>query len=224
MRKHFQLPSWFRVLVWGLIGSVLLHWVMLDFLRGTVSLSLQGDSSLQVRLSEPSMDAASSGTAASAEALRDAAVDSAAEPVRRASAAGVSRAPEPSATQRFPSARAVPESLPATNTPAEFARISMAGLRSGSREEALIGMRLALAEALGPLQMSASVLVWCDFDAVGQLRGLRSDVSLPKAELLRLQQLASRLAVPAALLGQDFVLDLAFDQNVGGGSRSMVRN
>jgi len=100
----------------------------------------------------------------------------------------------------------------------------MAGLRSGSREEALIGMRLALAEALGPLQMSASVLVWCDFDAVGQLRGLRSDVSLPKAELLRLQQLASRLAVPAALLGQDFVLDLAFDQNVGGGSRSMVRN
>lgn len=200
---HGSLPSWWRVLGWGLLASVVLHWIAMDLLRGAgLQRSASGRNALEVRLHapEPQTAQATPLAAAPAATLADKHVA-----VKSTGGAPTSRVPVPAAENS--SARAA-ERPSAGETP------TIAGLRSGRASEALVALRLAFAQSLDGLLPSGNTAttLWCDFDAQGRLskvhgEGLDADIAM----LAAVKAAAARITLPEALRGGPFTLDLLLE-------------
>lgn len=99
----------------------------------------------------------------------------------------------------------------------------MEGMRSGRPEEALVALRLALAEVLArdaaPSLPNRTLSLSCDFDAGGRLVEVRGAPGTSATFLSWIKRGAARLITPEALLGQPFSLDVVLEaQEEGRGS------
>jgi hypothetical protein len=200
------IPNWMRVLGWGLLASLVLHWVVLDLARAVAWLPrTPGTAPLQVTLE------ARASVARQAEANEKPGELAAASPNAQA------RAAKPGAP-----AAGLPLSPPLPLVPVTEEVVHSVGMRSGQPAEAMVALRLAMAAVLAEdkrlapaMQALQPGLLWCDFDDVGHLVDVRiTEGAVPSALRNGLRQAAERIAVPETLLGRAFSLDLLVETSV----------
>jgi hypothetical protein len=112
---------------------------------------------------------------------------------------------------------AAADGVPVRRSEALPAAIQIEGLRSGKSAEAMVAMRLAIAQSLDMQSESVknlprAVLLWCDFDAAGQLVAVRGESGIMSLGLqAAVRRAAASVALPERLVGQAFSLDLLLE-------------
>ncbi|HSD37831.1 MAG TPA: hypothetical protein VLC92_09995 [Rhodocyclaceae bacterium] len=200
------IPNWCRMLGWGLLASLVLHWVVFDLMR--VAAWLPATSRLTVLRVKLPEDV---GLVARDEvpSVATGAPVRSAMPAHISTSASARTSPE---IARKPSERVLPHVLPDT-TPA---LIQAEGLRSGQSAEATVALRLSIARSLaqsrGLPSLSQALLLMCDFDAAGRLLVVR-DISgaAQPAVLVGVRRAVEQVALPPILLGQAFSLDVLLE-------------
>ncbi|MFT3736872.1 MAG: hypothetical protein QM776_17985 [Rhodocyclaceae bacterium] len=207
------MQHWKTLLGWGLLASLLLHWVALDLLRGA-GFGPSGAASpvLLVRLDGSAanrdadghkVDAADDAVAKEPPAVTASASRSA------ALAPSVRHSPLPETVMSQEGIAAVETSL-ATDHAKDMSVAS--GLRSGSLDEAMLALRLNVAEVLrgSPRLLDglpAGSRTWVlEFDASGRLMAVQGE--MPEALRAGLAAAISRVSVPEALRGRLLRLSL----------------
>jgi hypothetical protein len=198
------------MLSWGLLASLVLHWVVFDLMRGAISLPrMPGATALQVRLKE---------SASQAE------IPSQEGPTAKAAQPPVLADTRPvpaGATTKIQTAYSAPMAASDTRLPRSENQppvgMQIEGLRSGESTEAMVAMRLAIAQSLNMHSVfselpAQTVLLWCNFDTAGHLQAVRSE-SGPLSPGLQasVQKAVAQIVVPESLVGQAFSLDLLFE-------------
>ena len=196
------IPNWLRVLGWGLLASVILHWIVLDLMRATERLPGPPSTALHAILRNTPHDGIGitkeTGLPASSPAPRLAAARNAI----------------PHAAREGTLSPVQSLSSPPSNSPAGVLHVE--GLRSGQAAEALVGLRLALAQSLtaslSSKAMPSELMLWCDFDGSGHLIGIRGESApLDAALQTSIRQAAAQLIVPEPLAGSPFSLDVLLE-------------
>jgi hypothetical protein len=192
---------WMRVLLWAICTSVLLHGVLLDWLRRPRLVAPAGPQPFQLRITSAAEQAGAPASAPPGRPGRDL-------PVVRSQVLQ----PAQALASSVMTGRAQAAASEAQSTGAALALPAVSVLRSGSPAEARVALRLALAAALQRLPSSAwpaaSALVWCDYDAEGRLLLVRSEQATYPDLVADLRA----VVVPAALSGQAFALDLLIER------------
>lgn len=193
--KGFLMPRMWRVFVWGLLASLLLHWIVLDLWHGGELFAfLRPGSKLEVRVQQ------ADGIPASVEAPTPVL-----PPVSSAKRTSAAAAHAPTLPLSGVS-DVVPETTVAT------ADAWLPGTRSGSREEAMVALRLSIADSLRLAARQAWPVgdLVCEFDAAGRLQHL-DGAQASAAQLQALRQALARVRVPDVLIGSGFALDLRIE-------------
>ena len=189
------------MLGWGLLASIMLHWAVLDLMRAAAWLPTKpAAAGLQVTLEASRPDAAG---ISSEKSVAPVATRPAAKPVNAP--------PQQRAAQDEPS-----RSLPDKGI--QSSGIHVEGLRSGQPAEAMVALRLALAQSLGEQQkpnagsLPSAMTLWCDFDAAGHLLDVRSESGPISAAVQSwVRRAVAQLVLPETLLGRAFSLDVLLD-------------
>jgi hypothetical protein len=203
-----SIPNWVRMLGWGLLASLVLHWVMFDLMRAAAWLPrAPGAAALQVKLAEHASrmkPAVSQSTPAAASPQPD-------KPVHAMTGSNVMSS-GPSRDAVSPAQQ--PEVILAGS-------VQVTGLRSGQPAEAMVALRLAIASLLAADRTYASaestpqaVLLWCDFDEAGRLAGIRAEAGTTLPALRNwLKRAAAQIVMPETLVGRAFSLDLLVESS-----------
>jgi hypothetical protein len=197
------IPNWCRMLGWGLLASLVLHWVVFDLMRVAAWLPAAPKvAALQVTMPED-VGRMTRDTESSAEA---------GIPVRPAMPAPASARTSPGVA-RTSLERELPHALP----DAAPSLILSEGLRSAQPAEAMVALRLSIARSLaqspGRLPVfSQALLLMCDFDVAGRLLVVRdmSGAAQP-AMLLGVRRAVEQVVLPPILIGQAFSLDVLLE-------------
>ncbi|MDB5815823.1 MAG: hypothetical protein JWN23_2940 [Rhodocyclales bacterium] len=193
-----SLPIW-RLLGWGLLASLILHWIALDLMRAAALPHVPGSRTLRVSLGEVGRDALRMAPMLDTPVASVARAIKSAEPIHaQAEPATVGKSISPM----------VPRGQITTVLPTE-------GLRSGQPAEAMVALRLALAGALGtslPSNMPKALTLWCDFDAAGHLLDVHGEGIVDAVLLASVKRTASQLVVPDSLAGRPFSLDVLLER------------
>lgn len=199
------MSRWSKVLGWGVLASVLLHWALLDLLRDSgFSLGRLSSPPLQVQFADAPVKAAPASSAAPVVVSADARTAPSRTSVQND--ARVSAASPPS--DPGDSDRLLP-GVQASGVPA--------GLRSGTHEEALLALRLQWAEQfrqggwparLAQVQQGSEAWLLI-FDGAGHLQEVEGAGSA--ALQAALTSTAEHIRLPEALRGRAFQLDLRIE-------------
>ncbi|MET7015524.1 hypothetical protein [Uliginosibacterium flavum] len=200
------LPAWGRLLLIGLVVSVVLHGAALDFWRGMAGLEGAPDMgfrqvALQARLQPASADRLSEEPSS----------------VRLGEAVGEKPSARPALPARV-AQRSVPRSAVSVADASSAVVVASSvesGLRPLSRAEGLVAYRLALLAVLGapsarlisPVQLSLSA---SPGGAQVEIRISSGDAVQDQVWLEAVRGAVLRAEVPEVLAGQAFVLDLEF--------------
>ena len=200
-------PGWWRMLGWGLLASLMLHWIAFDLMRvADWPPPVLPKGALQVRLRTHESGFPSRASSQEAASL----------------SLSPSLAPAPVPQRKL--LREVTSDKLVANTEAKatpgplqpeqraVALTQIEGLRSAQPTEAMVGLRLALAQRLTSTQvMPGTSTVWCDFDATGRLLEVRGTPDLALQASVR--QAVGQVVMPAVLVGKVFSLDLLLESD-----------
>ncbi|MEC5386992.1 hypothetical protein VVD49_14765 [Uliginosibacterium sp. H3] len=199
-----SIPNWCRILGWGLLASLVLHWVAFDLMRSAAWTS-HGPSmpTLQVSLKEASGDPLHQPEVS---VTAGASARPTVKPARQADVGRPAARLSSSVGAAQPAAAAVPTPF-----------VQPAGVRSGRSAEAMVAMRLSIAESLIGLygksfSLPQAVLLMCDFDEGGHLVAVRDTSGTAQPGLpIMARRAIEQVVLPAALMGQAFSLDLLLE-------------